>query len=130
MKSLAQIRFLLCVTAVLVVSDAAAEKEKTKTVGQAPKVTGRVVKVDGDSITIEVRAMKRRGKVISPEREVTFKVNAETKFQRREVGGDTAKVTDITLADIKLKSLVTVNKDADSDTLSLVAMILKAKNLA
>jgi len=73
MKSFARIRLLLFVSACLVVSATAAEKEKV--VGQAPEVTGRVAKVDGGSITIEVRAMKRRGKVVSPEKEVSFKAN-------------------------------------------------------
>lgn len=128
MKQFTHILFLLPIAAVFAVPVLASENGKTKTV-LPTSIMGRVVKVSEDAITITVRAQKRRGKVISPEREVTFKLNSETKIQRRE-GGEESKVTDITLVDMRIKSLVTVSKAVDSDTASLVVMTVKAKKAA
>lgn len=66
MKRLTHIFFLLSIVTALAVPVVAAEKEKEKTVQQVAPAMGRVVKVDDGFITVTVRAVKRRGTVISP----------------------------------------------------------------
>ena len=127
MKRLALILFLLSIATALAVPVLAAGEEKGKNVQQVAAAMGRVVKVGEGSITIKIRAMMRRGKAVSEEKEITFKVNADTRFQQGEGGGQEAKITDITLDAIKVGSLVTVNKAADSDTASLVVMARRSK---
>jgi len=127
MKRLALILFLLSIATVLAGPVIAAGKETEKKDQRVPAAMGRVVKVGEGSITIKVRASKRRGKVISPEKEMTFKVNAETKVEQREGDGQEAKVTGISLADIRANSMVTVTKAAYSDTASLVVVAKRRK---
>ena len=87
MKGLALILFLLSIATALAVPVLAAGEEKGKNVQQVAAAMGRVVKVSEGSITIKIRAMMRRGKAVSEEKEITFKLNADTRFQQREGGG-------------------------------------------
>lgn len=90
-------RSLICAAAaiaLLAVVSGEADAQKGK------GVAGAVVKVDAENLTVKVPEKKKKDQVIAPAREVSYKLNAQTKVEKagkKDEAAVPAAVADITV---------------------------------
>jgi hypothetical protein len=99
------LRGLVCVAAAAVllatISSEADGQQKKK------GVNGQVAKVDAESLTIKVKEKKKDGVVVTPAKDVSFKVNASTKVEKAGAKKDDP-ATPAAIADVQVGQNVIV----------------------